>query len=237
MGMHKLTSRPHYCLHVVQFQVTKFQDDVESKNKVVGAIVSSFATKTKRKRKLLQTLDQGGIALAPNTQNISSSIDPPKLVVGQWQWQPPFGWIQQQFLQTPPWLLAQWGMELGQFLASTSAPLIQQAFVPLVKQESAVRATQKVMKKENNSTSGAQQTIGKKPHQIKIKVGGDINGCYDGKNAWDETMRTLIPRILDVNVLSWEGHALDSLEKLWVALNKELNMKIMSFQLWDSRTW
>ncbi len=95
---------------------------------------------------MLQTLDQGGIALAPNTQNISSSIDPPKLVVGQWQW---------QFLQTPPWLLAHWGMELGQFLASTSAPLIQQAFVPLVKQESAVRATQKVMKKENNSTSGA----------------------------------------------------------------------------------
>jgi hypothetical protein len=45
-------------------------------------------------------------------------------------------------------------------------------------------------------------------------VGGDIDGCYDGKNVWDEGVKTLIPRILDVSVLSWDGHAVDSLKKL-----------------------
>ncbi len=76
------------------FQVIEFQDDVELENEVVGIVASSSTTKTKRKRKFLQTLDQGGIAFAPNTPNISSSIDPPKLVARQWQWQPPPGWIQ-----------------------------------------------------------------------------------------------------------------------------------------------
>jgi hypothetical protein len=52
-------------------------------------------------------------------------------------------------------------------------------------------------------------------------VGGDINGRYDGKNAWDEAVRTLIAQILDFNVLSWGGHVLDSLKKLRVVLDKE----------------
>jgi hypothetical protein len=52
-------------------------------------------------------------------------------------------------------------------------------------------------------------------------VGGDINGCCDVKNVWDEAVRTLNPQILDVSVLSWEGHALNSLEKLWATLDKE----------------
>ncbi len=63
------------------FQVIEFQDDVESENEVVGVVAGSFATKTKRKGGLLQTFDQGGIALAPNTPNISSSIDMLKLVL------------------------------------------------------------------------------------------------------------------------------------------------------------
>ncbi len=34
-------------------------------------------------------------------------------------------------------------------------------------------------------------------------------------------MRTLIPKILDISVLQWEGHELSSLDKLGVALDKE----------------
>jgi len=45
-------------------------------------------------------------------------------------------------------------------------------------------------------------------------VGGDIVGCCDGKNIWDEAVKTLIPQILDASVLSWEGHTPNSLEKL-----------------------
>ncbi len=48
---------------------------------------------------------------------------------------------------------------------------------------SAARSIRKVMNKDNNSISDVQQIAGEKPHKIKIKVGGDIDGCYDGKNA------------------------------------------------------
>lgn len=62
------------------FHATKFQDDVELKNEVVGIVAGSSTTKIERKRKLLQTFNEGGITPTPNTPNISSSIDPPKLV-------------------------------------------------------------------------------------------------------------------------------------------------------------
>jgi hypothetical protein len=93
---------------------------------------------------------------------------------------------------------------------STSVPLIQQAPIPLVKLEGVAKATWKVVNKDNDSISDVCQVVGKKPRKIKIKVGGDTYGHCDGKNAWDEAVKTLIPRILDVSVLSWEGHALDS---------------------------
>jgi len=34
-------------------------------------------------------------------------------------------------------------------------------------------------------------------------------------------VRTLIPKILDISVLQWEGHELSSLDNLGVALDKE----------------
>jgi hypothetical protein len=34
-------------------------------------------------------------------------------------------------------------------------------------------------------------------------------------------MRTLIPKILDINVLQWEGYEPSSLDKLRVTLNRE----------------
>jgi hypothetical protein len=42
-----------------------------------------------------------------------------------------------------------------------------------------------------------------------------------GKIAWEEVVRTLIPRILDISVVEWEGHDLESLEKLKASLDKE----------------
>jgi hypothetical protein len=46
----------------------------------------------------------------------------------------------------------------------------------------------------------------KKLHKIYIKVKGDVDGRCEGKNAWDEVVKTLIPQILDINVLKWEDH-------------------------------
>jgi len=49
---------------------------------------------------------------------------------------------------------------------------------------------------------------------------GIYGGC-DGNNVWDETIRKLIPHILDINVVEWEGHNIESLEKLKATLDRE----------------
>jgi hypothetical protein len=77
------------------------------------------------------------------------------------------------------------------------------------------------MKKESDATSNARFTMGKKPHKIRIKARGHVDGRCEGKNAWDYVMRTLIHRILDINVVKWESHELKSLYKMWATLDKE----------------
>ncbi len=61
---------------------------------------------------------------------------------------------------------------------------------------------------------------------------GDVNGCCEGKNVWDEAMRTFILRILNISVVSWDNHHLDSIEKLRLALDKkfEYEFSIVGFE-------
>jgi len=77
------------------------------------------------------------------------------------------------------------------------------------------------VKKENDVASEAKQAAGKKPHNIKIKMRSDVDRWCVEKNAWDEVVKTLIPKILDINVLQWEGHEPSSLDKFKVTLDKE----------------
>jgi hypothetical protein len=36
-----------------------------------------------------------------------------------------------------------------------------------------------------------------------IRPGRDIDGRCDGKNDWDEIVRTLIPWILNISIMEW----------------------------------
>jgi len=58
----------------------------------------------------------------------------------------------------------------------------------------------RTMKNENGATSDTKQVGGKKPLKIHIKVRGDIDGECEGKNLWDEVVRTLISRIFEIKV-------------------------------------
>jgi hypothetical protein len=62
---------------------------------------------------------------------------------------------------------------------------------------------------------------GKKPHTLRVKVGGGIDGGCEGKNAFDEALRTLVPRILDVSILKWKLQHHSSVEKLRSAIDNE----------------
>jgi hypothetical protein len=96
---------------------------------------------------------------------------------------------------------------IPQYLRSTNmfpmqqAPPTQQTSIPLVKPKSVARAILKTIKKESDATISAKQAMGKKLHKILIKAKGDVDGCYEGKNVWDDVMRMLIPQIIDINVV------------------------------------
>jgi hypothetical protein len=47
-------------------------------------------------------------------------------------------------------------------------------------------------------------TGGHKPKKLRVKDGGDIDGGCPGKNAWDDAIRCLVPRILDMSIIEWE---------------------------------
>ncbi len=90
-----------------------------------------------------------------------------------------------------------------------------------MKWENVARATQRIVKKESDSSTSARQIISKKPHNICIKGGGDVDEHCESKNIWDEVVKTLIFWILDITVVEWEGHPPKSIEKLKATLDKE----------------
>ena len=66
-----------------------------------------------------------------------------------------------------------------------------------------------------------KSTSGQKPCQIIVQLGGEVDGACPGKNAWDDTVKALVPRILDFNVVDWEGHKPESVQKLCDRLDVE----------------
>ncbi len=97
-------------------------------------------------------------------------------------------------------------------MGQTSGPLTQSEASPLVKPKSVIRAMQWIVKKDNDVVVEVRQAIGQKPHEIKVKVGGDIDGRCTCKNVWDELMWIVLPHILNINILQWDGHNPKSLE-------------------------
>jgi hypothetical protein len=63
--------------------------------------------------------------------------------------------------------------------------------------------------------------VEKKPHQVRMKLTGDLDGACDGNNVWDDAVKTFVPRILDINVIEWEHYKTDSMNKLKEALHSE----------------
>jgi hypothetical protein len=60
---------------------------------------------------------------------------------------------------------------------------------------------------------------GQKPNKLRMKEGGDIDGACPGKNTWDDAVRSLVPRILDMSIIEWEAQQTAVMEKLHDALN------------------
>lgn len=107
------------------------------------------------------------------------------------------------------------------WMQSQQAPAAPQDEGPTLKKESEARATRRAHRKERDEATDARQSVGQKPHKVRVKAGGGIDGGCEGKNEFDEALRSLVPRILDVSCVKWEDQSPSSIEKLRSALDNE----------------
>ena len=101
------------------------------------------------------------------------------------------------------------------------APGAQPSEVPTTKADSEARAARRAIRKETEERVEAQRNQGQKPHRVRVKSGGGIDGGCEGKNEFDEALRTLVPRILDVSCAKWNDQPPNSVEKLRSAIDNE----------------
>ena len=124
-------------------------------------------------------------------------------------WMPPQGGT---------WVPAQGG---GWVCASSSQYMQPQPLpTPQLTLDSVDRAERRRKRKVSDADVKGRVTVGKKPNQVRVKAGGEIAGGH-GKNAWDAAVRTFVPRILDMSVLSWEGQSTSALNLLRERLDRD----------------
>lgn len=83
------------------------------------------------------------------------------------------------------------------------------------------RLARRKRKKDYDLSCKQRATAGKKPNRVYVLEGGEVDGRSEGKNAWDECLRDLVPKCLDMSVVSWKKHQPHTLRKLRAALDNE----------------
>jgi hypothetical protein len=89
------------------------------------------------------------------------------------------------------------------------------------RQDSVDRANRRHKRREYKAAALSRTTGGHKPNKLRVKEGGDIDGGCSGKNAWDDAVRSLVPRILDMSIIDWEAQKTAAVEKLRGALDED----------------
>jgi hypothetical protein len=87
--------------------------------------------------------------------------------------------------------------------------------------KSAARAARRQKRKLNDEAVAERSASGRKPRQIIVKLGSEVDGACPGKNAWDDTVRALVPQILDFSIVDWKGQKPESVQKLRDRLDAE----------------
>ena len=80
--------------------------------------------------------------------------------------------------------------------------------------KSAIRAAQHQKRKFNDIVAAKKSSIGRKLWQIRVQPKGEIDGACLGKNGWDDAVKGLMPRILDISVVDWEAQNPKAMQKL-----------------------
>jgi hypothetical protein len=139
------------------------------------------------------------------------TMQPPNGVMGQQQ-----PWMMGQPM---PWMMGQ--SYHGQWIPPPPTAEEGTEGAPQVKPESEARAGRRAARKQVESNVNVRRLGGQKPHTLRVKAGGGIDGGCEGKNAFDEALRSLVPRILDVSILKWKMQNPTCIAKLRAAIDNE----------------
>jgi hypothetical protein len=87
--------------------------------------------------------------------------------------------------------------------------------------ESAARAARHQKRKLNDDVAAERISIGRKTEANLDPTESRIDGAYPGKNGWDDAVRGLVQRILDINVVNWEAQKMEVVQKFRDRLDSE----------------
>jgi hypothetical protein len=127
--------------------------------------------------------------------------------------------MQQHPMPQPPWLMSgQSGLVTypSQWVPSSQFGDVSNASPG--NPESAARASQRHKRNQEDDDRAGER---KKPHRIRVKSGGEIDGGCDGKNAWDDAVRRYVPKMIDISIIDWDEHKPETLKKLRDTLEGE----------------
>ena len=123
-----------------------------------------------------------------------------------WSWMPGAS-------QAPPmWLSGMAAAFLGTQGAVEATPLSQ---------DSEDRLSRRKRRNAYEKQSRQWTVAGAKPNCVYVLPGGEVDGESKGKNAWDEAIRELVPKIMDMSVVEWSKHPPHRVKKLKDALDSE----------------
>ena len=87
--------------------------------------------------------------------------------------------------------------------------------------EQGERYSRRKRKNEYDLGRRERSTSGRKPNRVVVLPGGEVDASCKGKNAWDEALRDLVPKCLDMSVVNWKSHQPHTLKKLRASLDSE----------------
>jgi hypothetical protein len=128
-----------------------------------------------------------------------------------WSWVPGH-YVPSQATSTNPWAAGP--------PPTYAAPWSGQPAVDLAP-DSEERSCRRKRKAEYDLESRRRATAGRKPNRVFVLPGGEVDVTCEGKNAWDEALRELVPKCLDMSVVSWSKHEEHTLQRLRAALDNE----------------
>lgn len=64
-----------------------------------------------------------------------------------------------------------------------------------------------------------------KPCKVIVHEGGEVDAGYSGKNAWDQAVRTFVPKTMDLSVVEWSQQKPEAVKKLRSLLDREFQYK------------